>query len=163
MTRIYLIASNTILDSTTFRIIILANPIKKALKIDKNMRIAIIYKYIDTIYLMTNTFGIFAILTTISTTISEPPSSVQKDIILGFQYQYINLIGLSFQNGITTINSKFTITLEIEVKLTSNITIVSIDNNDFTATFSTSLNDAIFTIAINALQKRGTNETVAII
>src|SRR6266699_4387567 len=121
MTRIYPTASNAILDSTTFRIAILVNHTKKALKIDKSMRIATIYKCVDTAYLMASTSGMLTTLTAVSTTIFEPPSSVQRDIILGFRYQHVNLIGSSFQNGITAVNSEFTITLEIEAKLISDI------------------------------------------
>jgi hypothetical protein len=105
----------------------------------------------------------FAVLTIVSTTIFEPPSSVQRHIILGFRYQHINLIGSSFQNGITIVNSKFTIIPKIEAKLTSNTTTTSINNSDFTTASSTPLNNVIFTIATNILREKRTSETVATI
>ncbi len=69
MIRIYLTTSNAILNSTTLKIVILINSIKKALKIDKDIYIATIYKYIDIIYLMVGNLEILAALTTTLTTI----------------------------------------------------------------------------------------------
>ncbi len=69
--KIYLIISNIILDSMISKIAILTNLIKKTLKIDKNIYIITIYKYIDTIYLIIGNLRMFAILTVISTAISE--------------------------------------------------------------------------------------------
>ncbi len=60
-------------------------------------------------------------------------------------------------------NSKFTITLEIEVKLIINITIVLINNNISIVTFSTLLNDVVFNIATDVLQTGRTNEAVVVI
>ena len=76
MIEIYPTASNAILDSTTPRIAILANPTKKALKIDKGIYIATIHEYTDTTYLIVGNLGMFAALTTASTAISKPLSSV---------------------------------------------------------------------------------------
>ncbi len=53
------------------KIAILVNLIIKALKINKNTYIVIIYKYTDTIYLMIDNLRIIAALTTTSTAISE--------------------------------------------------------------------------------------------
>ena len=72
MIRIYPTASNAILDSTTPKIAILANPIKKALKIDKGIYIATIHECADTTYLMVGSPGMFAALIAVSAAISEP-------------------------------------------------------------------------------------------
>ena len=96
MIKIYPTTSNVILNSTIFKIAILVNFMKKTLKIDKSIQIATIYKYIDIIYFIINISGVLIVLTTILTTIFEFLSSVQRDIILGFRYQYINLIDSSF-------------------------------------------------------------------
>ncbi len=93
----------------------------------------------------------FAILTTVLTTISEPLSFVQGDIILGFRYQYVNFIGLSFQNDITIVNFEFTIIPKIEVKLTSDITTAFINNSNFIVVSFIPLNDTVFIIITNAL------------
>ncbi len=76
MIKIYLTTSNIILDSTTPKIVILVNLIKKALKINKDIYIATIYKYIDIIYFMINSFRVFVILTTALTAISELSSLI---------------------------------------------------------------------------------------
>ncbi len=69
--RIYLTISNIILNSMILKIVILINPIKKALKIDKNIYIAIIYKCTDIAYFMIGNLGVFIVLTIVSTAISE--------------------------------------------------------------------------------------------
>ncbi len=61
------------------------------------------------------------------------------------------------------INFEFTIILEIEVKLIADIIIIFIDNNVFIITFSISLNDVIFNIAIDILRIEGTNKVVVIV
>ncbi len=69
---------------------------KKVLKIDKGIYIATIHECTDTIYLIVGNSEVFTVLTVVSAAISKPLSPIQEDIILGFQYQYINLIGLCF-------------------------------------------------------------------
>jgi len=69
MIKIYLTVSNVILNSITPKIAILVNPIKKALKIDKSIYIATIYKCTDIVYFIVNSLGVFAILIVISTAI----------------------------------------------------------------------------------------------
>ncbi len=76
MTKVYLTVSNVILDSTIFKIIILINLIKKALKIDKSIRIVIIHEYTDIMYLMVGNFKMFTVLTAVSVTISELSSFI---------------------------------------------------------------------------------------
>jgi len=71
MTKIYLTASNVILNSTTLKIVILINLIKKTLKIDKNIYIITIYKCVDTTYFIVGNFRVFIVLTAISAAISE--------------------------------------------------------------------------------------------
>ena len=60
-------------------------------------------------------------------------------------------------------NSEFTITLEIEVKLIINIITTSTNNNAFIATSSILLNDIVFNIVTDVLQIKGTNETIVIV
>jgi len=76
MIKIYLIALNAILNSIILKIAILVNPIKKVLKIDKNIYIATIHKYVDTTYLIIGNPGIFAVLITTSAVISKPLSPI---------------------------------------------------------------------------------------
>ncbi len=76
MIRIYLTVSNVILNFITLKIAILANLTKKTLKIDKNICIVTIYKYVDTTYFIIGNLRIFATLTTVSTTISKLLSSI---------------------------------------------------------------------------------------
>ena len=71
MIKIYPTASNAILNSIIPKIAILVNFIKKTLKIDKSIYIAIIHKYADTIYLMVGSPGVLVVLTVILTTISK--------------------------------------------------------------------------------------------
>jgi len=69
--KIYLIASNDILNFTILKIAILIDFIKKALKIDKSIYIATIYEYTDIVYFIIGNLGIFAVLTVASAAISE--------------------------------------------------------------------------------------------
>ncbi len=71
MIEIYSIISNVILDFIILKIAILVNLIKKVLKINKDIYIITIHKYIDTIYLIIGSSGMFIILTAVSTTISK--------------------------------------------------------------------------------------------
>ncbi len=76
MTRVYLTISNVILNFITLKITILINLTKKALKIDKGIYIATIYKYTDTMYLIVGSFEMFIILIVISTAIVESSSPI---------------------------------------------------------------------------------------
>ncbi len=69
--RVYSITSNIILDFIIFKIVILINPIKKALKIDKDIYIVTIYEYTDTMYFIIGSSKVFVILIVILITISE--------------------------------------------------------------------------------------------
>src|SRR6266566_2844051 len=71
MIEIYPTILNVILDFIILKIAILINPIKKALKINKSTYIITIYKCTDTVYLIIGSLGIFAVLTTVLTVISE--------------------------------------------------------------------------------------------
>jgi hypothetical protein len=73
---IYPIASNAILNSITSKIAILANPTKKALKIDKGIYIAKIHECADIAYFMVSNPGMLVVLITVLTTISELLSSI---------------------------------------------------------------------------------------
>ena len=90
------VASNTILDSGTPRLVILANPIKKPLKINKGTRIGTIHECADTAYILTDIIYVFAVLATVPSTGIEPLSPIQKDVILGSRYQYVLLANALF-------------------------------------------------------------------
>ncbi len=64
ITAIYPTAVHTVLDNNTLKIAIFANPIKKHLEFNKNIQLKIIYKYTDTIYIITDNIKVFAVVTT---------------------------------------------------------------------------------------------------
>ena len=76
MIKIYLTVSNVILNFIIFKIAILVNLIKKALKIDKDICIVTIYKCTDIVYLMVGNSKEFIILITVSAAIFELSSPV---------------------------------------------------------------------------------------
>ena len=76
MIKIHPVTSNAILDSTTFKIAILVNLIKKVLKIDKDIYIATIHKCVDTMYLMIDNSKVFTALIIISAIIFKPSSPI---------------------------------------------------------------------------------------
>ena len=60
------------------------NLTKKILKVVKGVRLDIIYKYIDIVYIMIDMFKVFTVLVTIATTAStiDPFISIQENILL---------------------------------------------------------------------------------
>ena len=63
---------NVITDSTTPRITVFVNLIDKPLKICKGIRLNIIYKFVKTIYFLTNAFKVAIALAVATTTFIEP-------------------------------------------------------------------------------------------
>ncbi len=76
ITTIYLTAIYTVLNNNIPKITILTNPIKKRLEFNKNIRLKTIYKYIDTIYIITNIIKTFAIMAITSSILLDPFSAV---------------------------------------------------------------------------------------
>ncbi len=70
--KIYSIASNVILNFTILKIAILINLIKKALKIDKGIYIAMIHECMDTVYFIVGSLGMLVVLIIVLAAISEP-------------------------------------------------------------------------------------------
>jgi len=68
----YLIVIYIVLDNNILKIIILTNPIKKRLEFNKNIRLEIIYKYVDTTYIITNIIKAFVIMAITSSILSDP-------------------------------------------------------------------------------------------
>ncbi len=70
----YFIIINVIIDFKILKIAIFVNPTDKTLKITKEIRLDIIYKYIDVIYIMIDIFKAFIILiiTTAAVFSTEP-------------------------------------------------------------------------------------------
>src|SRR6266566_1933700 len=60
----YLAVVYTVLDNNIPRIAIFTNPIKKCLEFSKNIWLKTIYKYIDTIYIITDIIKILAVVVT---------------------------------------------------------------------------------------------------
>ncbi len=63
---------NTITDSITPRIAMFVNLMDKPLKIYKGIRLNIIYKFVETVYFLTDAFKVATVLITTTTTLSEP-------------------------------------------------------------------------------------------
>ncbi len=66
ITAIYPAAVYTVLDNNISKIAILANPTKKCLKFNKNIRLEIIYKCVDTVYIMMDIIKAFVAMITAS-------------------------------------------------------------------------------------------------
>src|SRR6266699_4155673 len=62
ITATYPVVAYTVLDNNTPKIAILANPTKKRLELNKNIRLKIIYKYIDIVYIMIDISKVFDIV-----------------------------------------------------------------------------------------------------
>jgi len=73
---IYPTVTYTVLNNNISKIIILTNSIKKHLKFDKNIQLETIYKYINTMYIMTDIFKVFVVIATIFFILSDPFSTV---------------------------------------------------------------------------------------
>ncbi len=67
---------HTVLNNNTPKIAILTNPTKKRLKLNKNIRLKTIHKYINTTYIITNIIKIFIVMTTASSIFSDFFSTV---------------------------------------------------------------------------------------
>ena len=91
MTAIHLAVSNAITDSIIPKIAIFVNLTDKLLEIRKNIRLDIIYKFVETAYFLTDAFKVATALAITTITLIEPLSQAQRDIILGLRYQYISL------------------------------------------------------------------------
>ncbi len=71
ITAIYLAATHIVLDNNTLKIAILANSTKKRLELNKNTRLKTIYKYINTIYIITNIIKTFITIAIVSSILSN--------------------------------------------------------------------------------------------
>ncbi len=76
MTTIYPTIAYIVLDNNIPKIVIFMNLIKKYLELNKNTQLKTIYKYIDTIYIITDIIKAFAIITTTSSVLLDPFSTV---------------------------------------------------------------------------------------
>ena len=65
-----------VLDSNTLRIAIFTNSIKKRLEFNKNIQLKIIYKCVDTTYIITDIFKAFVVVAIASSILSDPFSVV---------------------------------------------------------------------------------------
>ena len=72
MITIYPTISNIITDFTTLKIAMFVNLTNKPLKIYKDIRLNIIYKFIETAYFLINTSKIAITLAVTTTTFTEP-------------------------------------------------------------------------------------------
>ncbi len=70
-------------------IVMFANSTKKILEVVKKVRLNIIYKCINTVYIIINIFRVFIILTAIvvAASVIDPFISIQEDILLSDQYR----------------------------------------------------------------------------
>ncbi len=71
ITAIYPVIFNIIINFIILRIAMFVNPIDKSLKICKDIRLNIIYKFIETIYFLIDAFKVVIALVTTTTTFSE--------------------------------------------------------------------------------------------
>ena len=74
MTTTHPTVSNTITDSITPRIAIFVNLTDKPLEIRKGIRLNIIYKFVKTVYFLTDTFKMATVLAITTIIFSEPLS-----------------------------------------------------------------------------------------
>jgi len=74
MTTTYPTVFNAITDSITPRIAMFVNPIDKPLEIRKDTRLDIIHKFVETVYFLTDVSKVATVLTTATTTFTEPLS-----------------------------------------------------------------------------------------
>ncbi len=72
MTAIYPIVFNTITNSTIPRITMFVNPIDKPLEICKDIRLNIIYKFVETVYFLTDASKMVTVLAVATTTFTKP-------------------------------------------------------------------------------------------
>ena len=108
-------------------------------------------------------------MATVSSTDIEPLSPIQKDVILGSRYQYILLASALFGGDTPAISAKFTLTPEIEAKLTAYDDAIAslpddypIDLSPFATTPSNTLfGDIVYAIATNVVQRKETQERMA--
>ncbi len=63
ITTIYSTAIYIVLDNNILKIVILTNLTKKRLEFNKNIQLEIIYKYIDTVYIIMDIIKTFVIIT----------------------------------------------------------------------------------------------------
>ncbi len=105
----HLTISNTILNIKTPKITILTNPTKKTLKIGQKTHLNTIHKYADITFIFIDTIYIFVTLSITTTTTSNIKSfsPIQKNLILGSQYQYILLDCPVFDKNILTVRSPY--------------------------------------------------------
>jgi len=62
---------NVIMDFKTLKIAMFVNPTDKTLKVAKRVRLNIIYKYTNTVYIITDMFRAFIVLTVITAAASS--------------------------------------------------------------------------------------------
>jgi hypothetical protein len=72
ITIIYPVVSNTIIDFTISRIVMLANPTDKPLEIYKGIRLDTIYEFVEIVYFLIDTFKVATALAIATTTLIEP-------------------------------------------------------------------------------------------
>ncbi len=70
MIAIHSAAINIMVDCKTLKIVILINLTKKILKVIKRVRLSTIHECIDVVYIITDMFKVFIVLTTIAATAS---------------------------------------------------------------------------------------------
>ncbi len=83
---IYLAATYTVLNNNILKIAILTNSTKKHLEFNKNIQLGTIYKYVDTMYIITDITKTFTTMTTTFSIFSDPFSTVQKETIFDNKY-----------------------------------------------------------------------------
>ena len=72
ITAIYPVVFNVIIDSITPRIVVFVNSTDKLLEICKGIRLNIIYKFVKTIYFLTDVFKMATVLAATITMFFEP-------------------------------------------------------------------------------------------
>ena|SRR6266566_2085667 len=92
ITAIYPTVAYIILNNNILKIAIFTNLTKKRLEFNKNTQLKTIYKYIDTTYIIADISKVFVIMTTTSSILLDPFSTVQKKTIFNNKYQNVNLI-----------------------------------------------------------------------
>ncbi len=120
MTATHPAVSNAITDSTTPRIAMLANPTDKPLEIRKGTRLGTIHEFAETAYFLTDASKVATALAAATTTLTEPLSQAQRDVMLGPRYQHISLSSPAFSDRIAAMGAEFTLTPEMEAELTCN-------------------------------------------
>jgi len=75
ITATYPTATHIILNNNTLKIVILTNPTKKHLEFNKNIQLKIIYKCVDTMYIITDISKAFALMTIAFSVFLDPFST----------------------------------------------------------------------------------------